>query len=196
MKYISTIPICSNALFRYKLDIPNDLTLKFKKEKFKSIMAGSAFMGGGLNILKKYENLNKEIRKAVDATLKKILILKNINYRIFSSWLTKTKPEGFSDSHAHSNSWLSGVYYPKSDPGFSIKFFYDNRRPFSTPPTKYNVYNSTDWTIVPQDNFLILCFSQLRHQLMPNRSTKDRFSLAFNILPRGKFGTSDSKTIF
>jgi uncharacterized protein (TIGR02466 family) len=196
MKHLTTIPICSNALFIYTLDIKEDLTLKFKEEKFKSIVAGSALMGEDLNILKKYENLNKEIRKAVDATLKKILMLKNINYRIFSSWLTKTKPEGFSDSHAHSNSWLSGVYYPKGDPGFSIKFFYDNRRTFSTPPTKYNVYNSTDWTIVPQDNFLILCFSQLRHQLMPNRSTKDRFSLAFNILPRGKFGTSDSKTIF
>ena len=123
-------------------------------------------------------------------------MLKNINYRIFSSWLTKAAPNAFSDSHAHSNSWLSGVYYPKGDPGFSIKFFYDNKPPFFTQPTEYNIYNSTERVIVPQDNFLILFFSQLRHQLMPNQSTKDRFSLAFNILPRGKFGTGDSKTKF
>ena len=31
---------------------------------------------------------------------------------------------------------------------------------------------------------------------MPNESTKDRFSLAFNILPKGEFGEIDNKTIF
>jgi len=196
MKHLSTIPICSNALFIYRLDIKDDLTLKFKEEKFKPIEGGSSLIGGDLNILKKYENLNKEINKAVDATFREILMLKNINYRIFSSWLTKAEPKTFSDSHNHANSWLSGVYYPKGEPGFSIRFFYDNTHPFYTQPTEYNVYNSTDWTIFPEDNHLILFFSQLRHKIMPNESTKDRFSLAFNILPKGEFGEIDNKTIF
>jgi len=195
MKHLSIIPICSNILFLYRLDIKDDLILKFKKEEFKSATSGS-LISEDLNVLKKYKDLNKEINKAVDVTLKEILMLKNINYRIFSSWLTKTEPRGFSDSHTHTNSWLSGIYYPKGDPGFNIRFFHDTGRTFSTPPTKNNIYNSTDWTVVPQDNFLILFFSQLRHKIMPNQSTKDRFSLAFNILPRGKFGTGDSKTIF
>ena len=195
MKHLNTIPICSNTLFVYRLDIKMDLTLKFKEEKFKPAV-GSSLIGEDLNILKKYRDLNKEINKAVDVTLKEILMLKNINYRIFSSWLTKAEPKTSSDSHSHGNSWLSGVYYPKGDPGFSIKFYYDNRTQFYTPPTEYNAYNSTEWTIVPEDNHLILFFSQLRHKLMPNQSTKDRFSLAFNILPKGEFGTMDSKTIF
>jgi uncharacterized protein (TIGR02466 family) len=108
-------------------------------------------------------------------------MLKNINYRIFSSWLTKAEPKTFSDAHSHTNSWLSGVYYPKGDPGFGIKFFYDNSLPFYTQPTEYNMYNSTEWSEFPEDNHLILFFSQLRHKIMPNKSTKDRFSLAFNI---------------
>ena len=196
MKHLSNIPICANGLFIYRLDIKEDLTLKFKEEKFEDIFGGSSLTSEDLNILKKYEDLNKEISKAVDETLDEILMLKHINYRIFSSWLTKAAPKAFSDSHNHANSWLSGIYYPKGDPGFSIKFFYDNKPPFFTQPTEYNIYNSTERVIVPQDNFLILFFSQLRHQLMPNQSTKDRFSLAFNILPRGKFGTGDSKTRF
>ena len=196
MKHLSTIPICSNALFIYKLDIKEDLTLKFKEEEFMSIVGGSSLIGEDLNILKKYENLNKEINKAVDATLKEILMLKNINYRIFSSWLTKAAPKTFSNSHTHVNSWLSGIYYPKGDTGFSIKFCYDNTHPFYTPPTEYNIYNSTDWTIFPEDNHLILFFSQLRHKIMPNTSNKDRFSLSFNILPKGQFGESDSTVIF
>ena len=195
MKHLRNIPICSNTLFIYELDIKEDLTLKFTEEKFRS-GADTVLVTKDFNILKKYKELNREINKAVDLTIKKTLMLKNINYRICTSWLTKTKPKGFSDSHIHTNSWLSGIYYPKSDPGFSIKFFYDNTTQFFTKPTEYNMYNSREGVIVPQDNFLILFFSQLRHKVMPNRSKKDRFSLSFNLLPKGEFGVNDSKIIF
>ena len=53
-------------------------------------------------------------------------MLKNINYRIFSSWLTRVEPGCAGQPHNHTNSWLSGVYYPKGDPAFGIKFYYDN----------------------------------------------------------------------
>jgi len=195
MKHLQNIPICANTLFIYKLDIKEDLTLKFIEEKFKSTQSQS-LISEDLNILKKYKKLNKEINKTIDATLKEILMLKNINYRIFTSWLTRVKPEDFSHSHSHSNSWLSGIYYPKGDPGFSIRFSYDNMTRFFTPATKYNIFNSREWTIVPEDNLLVLFFSQLRHKIMPNESKKDRFSLSFNLLPRGEFGIDDSKTIF
>jgi|TARA_R100000093_G_scaffold68074_2_gene39585 uncharacterized protein (TIGR02466 family) len=196
VKHLSTIPICSNALFTYRLDIKDNLVLKFKEEKFKPISDVPSLVSKDLNILKKYKKLNKEINKAVDATLQEILMLKNINYRIFSSWLTKVEPKGYGDSHRHSNSWLSGVYYPKGDPGFSVKFFLDNKSQFFTDPIEYNIFNSSHWTVPAEDNLLILFFSQLRHQIMPNQSTEDRFSLAFNLLPKGEFGKSDSGIIF
>jgi len=199
MKHLKTIPICANALFLYKLNIKKDLSLEFKKEKFNPIKKiGDSLISKDLNILKKYDNLNKEINKAVDETLKEILMLKNVNYRIFSSWLTKTKPKSIygSESHKHPNSWLSGVYYPKHDPNFGIKFYNDNTNYFFTPPAEYNIYNSDEWTFVPEDNHLILFFSNLRHKIMPNLSLQSRYSLAFNILPKGKFGSMDSKLIF
>ena len=62
--------------------------------------------------------------------------------------------------------------------GFGVKFFSDNKTQFFTPPEKYNIYNSNECIIVPEDNSIILFFSQLRHKLMPNQSTKDRFSLS------------------
>jgi uncharacterized protein (TIGR02466 family) len=195
MKHLRNIPLCANTLFIYKLDIKEDLTLKFKKEKFR-FTAGPSLINEDFNTLKRYKTLNKEINRAVDVTLKEILMLKNADYRIYRSWLTKTEPKGFSNSHMHNNSWLSGVYYPKGDPGFSIKFYYDFRTQFFTTPTEYNIYNSNDWTVFPEDNFLILFFSQLRHKIMPNTSTRERFSLSFNILPKGEFGAQDSKAIF
>jgi len=197
MKHVSTVPICSNTLFCYKLDIKEDLTLKFKNEEFvPSNLAFKADRSADMNILNKYKNLTKEITGAVDETLEKILMLENVNYRIFTSWLTKTSPGNFSNSHRHSNSWLSGIYYPKGDPGFSISFHHDNKTQFFTPPKQYNIYNSTEWIIYPEDNYLILFFSQLRHEILPNESDKDRYSLAFNILPQGTFGAEDSYTVF
>ena len=123
MKHLYTLPICSNALFIYKLDIKDNLILKFKKEKFKPVEHGTVLISKDMNVLKKYNNLNKEIKKSVNKTLKEILMLNNINYKIFSSWLTKTEPKAFSESHSHTNSWLSGVYYPKGNPSFKIKFY-------------------------------------------------------------------------
>ena len=149
MEHIETIPICSNTLFIYKLNIKNDLSLRFKKEEFKPIEAGTALISKDLNILKKYKNLNKEINNAVDKTLKEILMLKNVNYRIFSSWLTKTESRAVhgSESHNHSNSWLSGVYYPTYDPHFGIKFYNDSMSNFFTPPEQYNIYSVVDFFI-------------------------------------------------
>jgi len=203
MRHVETIPICANTLFIYKLDIKNDLTLKFKKEKFSPAKPSNSetdkvmsFVSKDFNALSKYKKLNKEIKKAVDQTLKEVLMLENINYKIFSSWITKTKPQSFSEQHKHSNSWLSGVYYPKGNTGFGIKFYHDGVSQFFTAPTKYNIYNSHEWTVIPKDNYLILFFSQLRHQIMPNLSSEDRYSLAFNIIPKGNFGSGDSTITF
>ena len=196
MKLLYTVPICSNTLFVYKLNLNKDFSLEFEKEKFKPFDRGSAFIGEDLNILKKYEDLNTEINNALDSTIKDVLKLNDVNYRIYNSWLTKAKPESFSDSHNHSNSWLSGVYYPKGNAGFNIKFFNDNISQFYTLPTEYNIFNSGEWTINIEDNFLIIFFSQLRHKIMQNESNMDRYSLAFNVIPKGKFGDSDSTIIF
>ena len=196
MEHLSTIPICSNALFIYRLDIKDNLVLKFKEEKFKLLPTVPSLVSENFNILKKYKKLNKEINKAIDSTLTEQLRLKNIGYGIFSSWLTKAEPAGFGEQHRHSNSWLSGIYYPKGDPGFSVKFFFDNKGQFFTRPIESNIYNSNECLIVPENNYLILFFSQLRHKIMPNQSTEDRFSLAFNLLPKGEFGMDDSKTTF
>ena len=203
MKHLATVPLFSLPIFVYRLDIKEDLALKFSKEKIikpshDETPTGSEanLMTTDLNVLRKYKSLKKEIDKAILITLKDILKLKNTKYRICNSWLTKTKPRQFSTSHSHKNSWLSGVYYPKGDPNFSIKFYNDHSSPFFTPPTEFNLYNSSEYSLFPQDNYLILFHSQLRHKIMPNQANSDRFSLAFNILPKGETGLGDTKTTF
>jgi uncharacterized protein (TIGR02466 family) len=128
-------------------------------------------------------------------------LLKNIlsmssNFNIFNSWFTKTKTNGFSDSHIHSNSWFSGVYYPEYNKDFNIKFYNDNVFTFKDTVNNCGIYNSRDWVINPQKNQLILFFSNLRHEICKNTSEEDRYSLAFNVLPNGNFGAGDSKVNF
>lgn len=203
MNHITTIPTFSCPLFIYKLDIKEDLTLKFNKikdynESHNETPRGAEanLMSRDLDILSKFKNLKKEIDKAIYTTLKDILKLRNTQYRICNSWLTKTKYSQFSTSHTHKNSWLSGVYYPKGDPNFSIRFYQDFGSPFFIPATEYNIYNSTEWTIFPEDNYLILFYSQLRHKIMPNKGSINRYSVAFNVLPKGETGFGDTKIIF
>ena len=53
MKHVRNIPICANTLFIYKLDIKDDLTLKFTEEEFKPATA-SSLIGKERKPLKKY----------------------------------------------------------------------------------------------------------------------------------------------
>jgi len=194
MKHLTNIPLCANTLFLFKLDIKENLTSKFKKEKFKNVDA-PAFMSVDVNVLKKYKNLNKEIDKALKLVLGEILLYSNTEYRMCNSWVTKTEPNGYGNEHAHSNSWLSGVYYPEDNENTGIRFTYDNTI-FNNVPKKYNIYNSHSWTLNNEKNLLILFFSHLKHKILPNLSKEDRYSLAFNILPKGNFGHADSRIKF
>ena len=137
----------------------------------------------------------KEIKKTIKHFIEKILFME-CNFKIYKSWLTLTKSNGNSSSHTHSNSWISGIYYPQHNEHFKIKFYNDITNVFETFSKKRTVYNTKSFTIVPEENEIILFFSNLRHEIVTNNSDKDRYSLAFNCLPQGSFGTGDSYNEF
>ena len=56
----------------------------------------------------------------------------------------------------------------------------------------YNIHNSNDWNIKPEKNMVLFFPSYLEHAILDNRSKKSRHSLAFNIVPMGKYGNGDS----
>tara|TARA_Y100001938_G_scaffold150634_1_gene242549 strand:+ start:3109 stop:3696 length:588 start_codon:yes stop_codon:yes gene_type:complete len=195
MKHLTNIPLCANTLFIFKLDIKKNLTSEFKKEKFETTKEAPGFISCNLNVLKKYKTLDKEINKAIKLVLGEILQYKNTQYRMCNSWVTKTEPNGYGHDHVHSNSWLSGVYYPEDNKHSGIRFNYDNTI-FNNIPKQYNIYNSHTWTLGVEKNLLIIFFSNLKHRILPNLSKQNRYSLAFNILPKGDFGWSDSRIKF
>jgi uncharacterized protein (TIGR02466 family) len=92
--------------------------------------------------------------------------------------------------HAHANSLISGVYYLTE--GADIEFQRDNFPLSST--FKFNYTNSDKkddfhFRITPHENLLILFPSGLSHKVTKN-FTEERYCVAFNIIPKGTFGTT------
>jgi uncharacterized protein (TIGR02466 family) len=128
-------------------------------------------------------------------------IIKNINtfsydvfkytekFKIQNSWATKTFKNGFSHPHTHSLSFLSGVYYPKGNKSFNIKFYKKNEYSFwKMENSEFNLFNSVTQTVNITDNLLIIFFSDLKHSIEINDSNEIRYSIAFNVTPVGKLG--------
>jgi uncharacterized protein (TIGR02466 family) len=193
MNLVNDIPITSGGIFIYNLNISKDYKKYYTSLKYDS--DPDSQQSKDKSVLKNLSEIEKEINLACCHFIKEILHME-CDYFIFNSWFTLTKPKKESHSHIHSNSWLSGVYYPEEHKGFNIRFYNDNINVFYTDVKSYNIYNTKYWTITPKKNQLVLFHSGIRHKIIKNESNKNRYSLAFNLLPKGVFGFLDSKVNF
>ena len=113
--------------------------------------------------------------------------------QITTSWFTATLEGGSADEHAHCNSWFSGiVYFDEYDEDSSpIQFVNPPSGVYVTPATD-NAYNATDEVVVPERGTILLFPSNVRHRVLKNYSQYERYSLAFNVLPKGHVDVGDS----
>ena len=120
----------------------------------------------------------------------------NVDFQFTKSWVTKAHTGGFSHEHRHANNLLSGVYYPFGHKGFQIMMksplpsFWDIST--ITDPTS-SKYSAKEITFKTSDNLLIIFPSYLKHKVMPNNSNDIRYSLAFNVFPKGKISKDDTE---
>jgi len=156
-------------------------------------MQGDNFVSDSFNILPKLKGLEEIFMEHLDLHIKNILRY-GTGYKIFTCWGTMTEPGASSRLHYHSNSWLSGIYYPVGDPDFKVSFHDSRTEWFADIPEKYNTFNESYKEFTAKEGMLIIFPSSLRHQICPNNSKKIRYSIAFNVMPNGKFNyTSDSQ---
>ena len=204
IKHLRNTAVVAGGIFQYELTPEKNILPILKKLKYLPTQTGAglsleynAYISENRNILAELpQDLNDQIKTSVDYTVKTILSYSDCDHRIFSSWVAKVIPEGYSESHRHWNSWLSGVYYPDHDPEFKIRFFNDSYSQFSSPPKEANDFNATLYTFTPVKNTLLIFHSHLRHKIQKNLSNKDRYSISFNILPKNVFGDADSMVDF
>tara|TARA_R110002126_G_scaffold33579_1_gene105162 strand:- start:122 stop:718 length:597 start_codon:yes stop_codon:yes gene_type:complete len=196
MRFISDLPIVNNGIFVYDLDIKKDHSKYYKSLKYMACGDGaSSEISIKRNVLNKLPEIKKEIKLACNHFINEILSME-CDYHIYNSWTTLTGASCESGSHAHANSWISGVYYPEHNKNFNITFYNDYHNFYMTKVKQFGIYNSRTFTVNPKKNQLILFFSSLRHKIDKNNSNIDRYSLSFNILPKGDFGVEDSRVNF
>jgi uncharacterized protein (TIGR02466 family) len=111
--------------------------------------------------------------------------------QICNSWGYQIGLNNNTDNyHTHANSLISGVYYLTK--GADIEFQRDNFPLSSTFKFNYSTSEKKDdflFHITPQENLLILFPSGLNHKVTKN-FTEERYCIAFNIIPKGTFGTT------
>ena len=156
---------------------------------------GTSLISSNNRVLEKYP----KIKKILLNKFKKIAKEEHgydEEFVITTSWFTKTEKGQFSNMHLHTNSFYSGVYYYDEYTNDSSACRYESPLlafpSYTLVPREYNLKNSFNWKIFPTKNLLVFFPSYIKHMVEPNREDVTRYSLAFNIVPKGPYGEGDS----
>ena len=145
-------------------------------------------------ILKNFPNLTNLIMKEFNYFKNEILKYTYNDFKITTSWLSKSVKGQSSHFHNHHNCMYSGVYYPQIDKdcgGISFEDFSDKR--FVLKVESDNEYNMNEITINPKVNTVIFFPSELHHKVLLNHNANIiRYCIAFNLIPVGDLGQDDS----
>ena len=144
-------------------------------------------------------NLKKFINSAIYTYVKSVIVgdeynQHELNFKITQSWINLSVPDSLGHhEHRHSNSFISGVFYVSADAScdeisFINPLLFD--RDLVLGKCRSNCFNSEEWAYPVKTGHLVLFPSYLHHYVKPLKGTKNRISLAFNVMPCGTLGIS------
>lgn len=147
----------------------------------------------------------KELTSAIENVTQDIFNLyeyDSITPHVVSMWGNVLGENGYIHAHSHSNSMFSGVWYPEDAPETEegslsncIKLIDPTRIKFFFMPQikKKNPLNSGEVFIKPKKGMCLIFPSWLEHDTMRNENPfVQRYSISFNIFPKGTLGYSNS----
>ena len=154
----------------------------------------------GKRILEDYPKIRDLLLEKFVEVAEEYLEYYSKDYIISTSWITHTQKGDKSNIHKHLNSFWSGVYYFQdeyekgtAELSFSSPNEHQTDVYFDESDIKrYVISNSNAWVITPMPKLLLLFPSYLEHEILIHNVNTERLSLAFNIMPTGRWGTSDS----
>lgn len=145
------------------------------------------------------KKIKSKIKEHVDIfTHEYLQISKKVDFEIQNSWGNRHIAGQWNSQHWHSNCVISGVYYMNVD---------DLSGPitFSKPHTHMNLfgpmirfdldcefddneYFRDSFTIYPKTGDILMFPSHMQHYVSPSQSRSTRYTIAFNLFPRGIVG--------
>ena len=189
------VNIINNLDFKYITDNVNKLDVKNSGVLDDNLnVENISAMSEDRFVLNKPEflNLKNIIMKEFNSFNNEYLMYEN-EFKITTSWFTKTKTGQQSNPHNHRNCMFSGILYIQtSDNSGDIVFNDLTDKRFLLRTKKHNIYNSEQFTFRPKNGMIIIFPSEITHQILKNKSNTDRISLAFNLIPTGDLGYYNS----
>ena len=114
-------------------------------------------------------------------------------FNITDMWSNVLKPGETHRPHTHSNNILSGVFYVVAEQTSGIIFTDPRPQAGVIQPdvTQQFVDNASLIKYDSMTNRMILFPSWLQHYVPTNETNKNRISIAFNVMLKGKVGSSE-----
>ena len=113
---------------------------------------------------------------------------------ITQSWANRTKKGMMHHEHIHPNSIVSGVLHLSEEEKLPpIQFSKNVFDSIQLKRNKFNLFNSSNFSISIKSGRLILFPSNLRHSVSINTYPKERYSLSFNTFAK-TLGTEEDLT--
>ena len=178
----------------------NTEQLKFINDYTTSSVDKNGQTLGNMRVLEQHPNIRDLLLSKFNHVAEEYLKYKRRKYIITTSRITQTKIGSRSQLHSHRNSFWSGVYYFQDEYEMgSAKLSFSNPNEHradvffdESDIEQYTKSNSNAWIITPKSKMLLLFPSYLEHEILIHNVNTERLSLAFNIMPTGRWGTSDS----
>lgn len=190
-------PLFSKPLYFKKINIDRNKILKMIDDDFeKASIVNDSNVSERSNCTtvlnkRKFKFLKNILMNEFDQYNKEVLHYKN-NFKMTTSWFTRTHENQGSNYHNHVNSFISGVLYLNCDDSAISFENFQKTKLFHLIPKKYNIYNSDEYTIKVSNCSLIFFPSETYHRIVNNNSNVTRYSLAFNLIPVGEIGDKKS----
>ena len=184
------------AIYTEKLDLDEEYLNQYYDKQSWLTYKGTEKVGVFTEISKNSQLLKEmpEIEVAILTSLKKytsnVLKYKN-NFKVTTSWFTKTEKNQFSIMHNHANSMFSAVYYFGNNVNSEIRFEKKSMSMWEIKPTEHNEFNCDTDTMVIENGTIIIFPSYLPHQVVEHKDNVTRKSLAVNFIPVGEIGTGN-----
>lgn len=194
------IPLFATPLYRSSIPDIDVLTYKklisFEWEHNEGFVTHTETAERHLLDRPEFAGLKKALQQKVDEYVYNVLgVQTDLSWPITTSWVNRSKPNDYHTQHWHSNSMVSGVFYIDTNPNSGAILFHKERNhknlwsdQIAINFTSENDYNTEAVGILPNKNEVLLFPSVLNHSVLENTSNKDRYSLAFNVFPKGVLG--------
>ena len=151
-------------------------------------------MSESLNIMDELPILKEKCLTIFNSFKNSIMRQESTQFKMTTSWFTKTRPGQNNGFHKHGNQDYSMVFYFKNPKKVQITF--EDLNPGHNreiTSTELNQLNRGDWTFDMGNNELLIFPSEVYHKIQPFDGEGVRKSIAMNLTATGEFGFGDSK---